>query len=61
VVDDLFVGQGVAGGNIILQARTAAAALAAARRATEALANMEGVITPFPGGVARSGSKVGSR
>lgn len=61
VVDDLFVGQGVAGGNIILQARTAEAALAAARRATEALAHMEGVITPFPGGVARSGSKVGSR
>ena len=51
----------MAGGNIILQADTAAGALDAARRASQALAHMPGVITPFPGGVARSGSKVGSR
>ncbi|HEX4148942.1 MAG TPA: formylmethanofuran--tetrahydromethanopterin N-formyltransferase, partial [Pirellulales bacterium] len=31
------------------------------RRAVEALAELPGVITPFPGGIARSGSKVGSR
>ena len=31
------------------------------RRATEAIWRLPGVITPFPGGVARSGSKVGSR
>jgi formylmethanofuran--tetrahydromethanopterin N-formyltransferase len=31
------------------------------RRATEAIWQRGGVITPFPGGVARSGSKVGSR
>jgi formylmethanofuran--tetrahydromethanopterin N-formyltransferase len=35
--------------------------LAAARRAIEAIAPLTGVIAPFPGGVARSGSKVGSR
>ena len=61
VVDRLTVRKGVAGGNIILQSETAAEALDAARRASQALADLPGVITPFPGGVARSGSKVGSR
>lgn len=61
VQETLGVGKGVAGGNLILQARTLEAALAAARRAVEALAPIAGVITPFPGGIARSGSKVGSR
>jgi formylmethanofuran--tetrahydromethanopterin N-formyltransferase len=61
VVDRLLVRKGVAGGNIILESETAAAALEAARRASQALAGLPGVITPFPGGVARSGSKVGSR
>jgi formylmethanofuran--tetrahydromethanopterin N-formyltransferase len=61
VEETLGVTKGVAGGNIILQATTAEIALAAARRASEALAPLEGVITPFPGGVARSGSKVGSK
>ncbi len=55
------VAKGVAGGNIILQARSQFAALAGARRGAEAIAPLVGVITPFPGGVARSGSKVGSR
>lgn len=55
------VAKGVAGGNIVLQGATPAAALAAARRASEAVAAAEGVVAPFPGGVARSGSKVGSR
>jgi formylmethanofuran--tetrahydromethanopterin N-formyltransferase len=44
-----------------LQAVDLAAALAAARRGVAAVASLPGVITPFPGGVARSGSKVGSR
>jgi formylmethanofuran--tetrahydromethanopterin N-formyltransferase len=61
VTDTLGVAKGVAGGNIILQGSSATAALAAARRGSEALAPRAGVITPFPGGVARSGSKVGSR
>jgi formylmethanofuran--tetrahydromethanopterin N-formyltransferase len=34
--------------------------LAAARRGIEAIGRVGGVITPFPAGVARSGSKVGS-
>ncbi len=57
----VHVDKGVGGGNLILQADTQTAALAAARRAVEAIEPLSGVITPFPGGVARSGSKVGSR
>ncbi len=60
VEEKLGVAKGVAGGNIILQAATSEIALAAARRASDALASREGVVTPFPGGVVRSGSKVGS-
>ncbi|NOY43340.1 MAG: formylmethanofuran--tetrahydromethanopterin N-formyltransferase [Planctomycetes bacterium] len=58
--EKLGVAKGVAGGNIILQGTTPGVALDAARRASEALATLENVITPFPGGVVRSGSKVGS-
>ncbi|MCI0358326.1 MAG: formylmethanofuran--tetrahydromethanopterin N-formyltransferase [Planctomycetaceae bacterium] len=62
LVDDVLgVERGVAGGNLIVQSVDQAAGLASVRRATEAIWRLEGVITPFPGGVARSGSKVGSR
>ena len=61
VADSVRVGKGIAGGNIILQAVSQPVALAAARRASEAVAAVPGVIAPFPGGVVRSGSKVGSR
>ena len=61
VEDTAGIGKGVGGGNFILQGRTLEATLTAARRAVEAIAVMPGVITPFPGGVVRSGSKVGSR
>jgi formylmethanofuran--tetrahydromethanopterin N-formyltransferase len=53
--------KGVGGGNFLILARTADAALAAAEAAAEAMAGHPGVILPFPGGVVRSGSKVGSR
>ena len=53
--------KGVGGGNFIIQGRSLEAALAAARRAVDAIAGVPGTITPFPGGVVRSGSKVGSR
>jgi formylmethanofuran--tetrahydromethanopterin N-formyltransferase len=57
----LGVAKGVGGGNLILQATSMEVALAAARRGVESIAQLAGVIAPFPGGVARSGSKVGSR
>ncbi len=52
---------GVGGGNFLLLAETAAAARAAAERAVAAMAGLPGIILPFPGGIVRSGSKVGSR
>ncbi len=61
VVESVGVEKGVAGGNIILQAVNATIALDAARRGVEAIGHVAGTITPFPGGVVRSGSKVGSR
>ncbi len=53
--------EGVAGGNIIMLGRDVESALRAAEAAAAAMRSVEGVIMPFPGGIARSGSKVGSR
>jgi formylmethanofuran--tetrahydromethanopterin N-formyltransferase len=53
--------EGVAGGNFLIIAATQATALAAAEAAVQAMRTVPGVIMPFPGGVVRSGSKVGSR
>jgi len=61
VEETVGVAKGVGGGNFILQGRSLAATLDAARRAVAAIAAAPGTITPFPGGVVRSGSKVGSR
>lgn len=61
VEERMGAAKGIAGGNIIVQAESQVAALDATRRAVDAIADMADVITPFPGGVARSGSKVGSR
>jgi formylmethanofuran--tetrahydromethanopterin N-formyltransferase len=53
--------KGVGGGNFLILAESEAAGLAAAERAVEAMRGSPGVILPFPGGIVRSGSKVGSR
>ena len=53
--------KGVAGGNFLILARSEDAALEGAEAAADAMALRPGVILPFPGGVVRSGSKVGSR
>ncbi len=53
--------KGVAGGNFLIIGRTAREALAAAESAAKAMRKIPGVIMPFPGGLVRSGSKVGSR
>ena len=61
VCDDKFgTFTGVAGGNLLLCGETQAAALAAAEAASDAISAVPGVILPFPGGIVRSGSKVGS-
>jgi formylmethanofuran--tetrahydromethanopterin N-formyltransferase len=51
----------VGGGNLLLLARDTDAALAAAEAAAAAMRAVPNVILPFPGGVVRSGSKVGSK
>ncbi len=52
---------GLMGGNLWFFGATADGALEAATRAAAAAAQSPGVILPFPGGVASSGSKAGSK
>src|SRR6516162_8981846 len=60
--EDLFgTTKGVAGGNFLILGHSQGAALAAAEAAVAAVGQVPGVICPFPGGIVRSGSKVGSR
>jgi formylmethanofuran--tetrahydromethanopterin N-formyltransferase len=59
VSDSAGVGQGVGGGNLVIGAGSDEAALAAAQAAAEAMRG-EGIALPFPGGIVRSGSKVGA-
>jgi len=68
VMDGEFVAQestpvvkGVGGGNLLLLADDTDAALAGATAAVAAMRRVAGAIMPFPGGVVRSGSKVGSK
>jgi formylmethanofuran--tetrahydromethanopterin N-formyltransferase len=53
--------EGVGGGNFLILARTRPQALAAAEAAVKAMGTVGGNILPFPGGIVRSGSKVGSK
>ena len=52
---------GVMGGNLWFMATSEDSSLLAAEKAVEACRAVPGVITPFPGGIAASGSKAGSR
>ena len=53
--------QAIGGGNFLILAEDADSALAAAEAAAAAIRRVPDVILPFPGGIARSGSKIGSR
>jgi formylmethanofuran--tetrahydromethanopterin N-formyltransferase len=59
VCESVGVGRGVGGGNLVVGAGDLDAALAAAAAAVDAMRG-EGIALPFPGGIVRSGSKVGS-
>jgi len=60
--EDVFgTAKGVAGGNLIILAESQSAGLRAAELAVAAARAVPGVLLPFPGGVVRSGSKVGSK
>lgn len=61
IEDSAGVEKGVGGGNFLVEGVSLDVTLAAVRRSVEAIAGLPDVITPFPGGAVRSGSKVGSR
>ena len=62
LVDDSFgVQPAVGGGNLLILGTSMAATLTAAKAATKVMREVPGVILPFPDGVVRSGSKVGSK
>jgi formylmethanofuran--tetrahydromethanopterin N-formyltransferase len=62
LVEESFgVQKAVGGGNFLILGEDPAVTLAAAERAVRAMKQVKGVIMPFPGGIVRSGSKVGSR
>ncbi len=52
---------GVAGGNLLICGKNPKATLRAAEAAVEAMRTEGEIALPFPGGIVRSGSKVGSR
>lgn len=60
VEESLGAVRGVAGGMFLILASDRASGLKAAEAAVEAINRIAGVILPFPGGICRSGSKVGS-
>ena len=62
IIESVFkVIKGVAGGNLLIIGQSLKGTLEAAQGAVAAGRQVEGVILPFPGGICRSGSKVGSK
>lgn len=53
--------KGIGGGNLLVCGRSQAETLAAVRAAVAAINALTDVILPFPAGIVRSGSKVGSK
>jgi len=51
----------VGGGNLLIVGNDRVGLLETAEAAVDAIAKVDDVITPFPGGIVRSGSKVGSK
>lgn len=56
-----LVTDAVGGGNLIVLGKDRAGLLEACEAAVDAIGEVADVITPFPGGIVRSGSKVGSK
>ena len=62
LVDDIFkTKEAVGGGNILILGKDQNATLKAAKSAVKAIREIPNIILPFPNGVVRSGSKVGSK
>jgi formylmethanofuran--tetrahydromethanopterin N-formyltransferase len=56
-----IVTDAVGGGNLLVLGRDRTGLLEATEAAVDAIAKVPDVITPFPGGIVRSGSKVGAK
>ena len=62
LVDDIFkTKEAVGGGNILILGKDQNTTLKAAKSAVKAIRELPNIILPFPNGVVRSGSKVGSK
>ena len=62
LVQETFgVQKAIGGGNFLILAEDQDAALAAAEAAVDAMRRVRGIVLPFPGGIVRSGSKVGAK
>jgi formylmethanofuran--tetrahydromethanopterin N-formyltransferase len=61
VQESFGVQEAIGGGNLLILARDQASVLEAAEAASAVMRKIPGVILPFPGGVVRSGSKIGAR
>lgn len=61
VEEEFDILRGVGGGNFLILGRDIDCVLEASEKAVEAIKKVKGVIAPFPGGIVRSGSKIGSQ
>lgn len=59
--DVTYMTKAIGGGNFLILAEQQAQALRASERAIDAMRKVREVIMPFPGGIVRSGSKIGSK
>lgn len=61
VEKEVGMSKGISGGNLWLMGSSPTAAIKAAQDAVKAIHRAGNVITPFPGGICSSGSKIGAR
>ena len=62
LIEEKFkIKKAVGGGNFLILGNDADCTLEATERAVEAIKGVRNVVAPFPGGIVRSGSKVGSK
>ena len=59
--DYAYESKGIGGGNFIILGKCAKSVLRASEIAVKAMNKIANIILPFPGGIVRSGSKVGSK
>ena len=61
IEDQTSIAKGIGGGNILIIGESNQAVLKSAEAAVKEMRKINNIILPFPGGIVRSGSKVGSK